>query len=324
MRIARLNKQNTESIIVQTLKILHHGGLVVFPTDTVYGLLVDTKNKEAVEKVIQFKARPAGRAISIFVADLVMMKQYVSLTKIHEQRLKSILPGPYTIVLPSRGKANSLLEAENRTLGVRIPDYSLVTELVKRFGGPVTATSANLSGKPSVYSVTALLYQLSQKKKEMIDLIVDAGHLPRNKPSTVVDFTQDSLKILRRGDKDLSNTKRLTSTSEDETKEIAKKILASFLSKKPNKPLVFILQGDLGAGKTIFVKGLGESLGVERIISPTFVIYYEYPLKDKNVFVHFDLYKVQEASEFKHLGVEKYLQPGNILAFEWGDNCGGR
>ena len=73
----------------------------------------------------------------------------------------------------------------------------------------------------------------------------------------------------------------------------------------------------MGVGKTIFVKGLGESLGIKNIISPTFVIYYEY-----GNFYHFDLYQIEDKEEFKHLGVEKLLKPGNILCFEWGEKAG--
>ena len=73
----------------------------------------------------------------------------------------------------------------------------------------------------------------------------------------------------------------------------------------------------MGVGKTVFVKGLGESLGIKNIISPTFVIYYEY-----GNFYHFDLYRIEEKEEFKHLGIEKLLVPGNILCFEWGEKAG--
>jgi len=106
------------------------------------------------------------------------------------------------------------------------------------------------------------------------------------------------------------------SKTTSETKEIAKNILKEKLKDK-KKPLIFIIEGELGVGKTVFVKGLGESLGIKNIISPTFVIYYEY-----GNFYHFDLYRIEEKEEFKHLGIERLLMPGNILCFEWGEKAG--
>ena len=83
------------------------------------------------------------------------------------------------------------------------------------------------------------------------------------------------------------------------------------------KPIVIIIEGELGVGKTVFVKGLGESLGIKNIVSPTFVIYYEY-----GNFYHFDLYQIEEKEEFKYLEIGKLLKPGNILCFEWGEKVG--
>lgn len=305
------------------VKVLRNGGLVVFPTDTVYGLLVDAKNKEAVEKLIAFKNRPAGKPISVFVRDLEMMAGVVELGVAEQHRLEEILPGPYTVILKSKHKTSNLLESETGTLGVRIPKYDAVTELVARFAGPVTATSANRSGHPPVHSVDALMNQLNDKQKEMIDLVVDIGTLPNNKPSTVVDMSRNTLRVLREGDLKFSSSKAYKSNSPDETIEVAKKILKETL--KEAKPIVYILEGDLGAGKTQFVKGVAEELNIaERIISPTFVIYYEYKIPDsafRNL-IHIDLYNVKDAEEFTYLGMEKYLDNPNIFCIEWGEKSG--
>jgi len=235
--------------------------------------------------------------------------------------LKKILPGPFTIVLKSKGKINKLLESEKRTLGVRIPIYPLIIDLTKRFGRPITATSANLGGKPPRYSIQTLLNELPEKKKNLIDLVVDAGKLPRNKPSTVVDLTTPELKILRKGDLDFIKTKKYVTKSEKETKRIASDVIPNKQSElkklAKRKPLVFIIEGELGVGKTVFVKGIGERFGIKNIVSPTYVIYYEY-----GNFYHFDLYQIEEKEEFKYLGIEKILKPGNIICFEWGEKAG--
>lgn len=312
-----------EKILSLTIETLRRGGLVIFPSDTVYGLLVDAGNEKAVKKLIEFKSRPTGKAISVF-ADWKLLVETVSIDGEKVRRLKELLPGPFTIVLPSKHNVSPLLESEDKTLGVRIPDYPLVNDLVSRYKKPITATSANLSGKSPHYSVGALLNALPEKKKTLIDMIVDAGTLPKRKPSTVVDMTKSKIKILRAGDVNLENKTAHTSSSEQETKRIAKDLVKKILSKKSDKPLALIIKGELGVGKTVFVKGVGEYFGIKNIISPTYVVEYEYDINKHGIkkLIHFDLYTISDPSEFKHLGIERYLKNSNILCFEWGERAG--
>lgn len=320
MIIKKINKNNQLRLINLTLKILNQGGLVIFPSDTVYGALVDATNEKAVKKLIEFKNRPPGKPISIFVSDFEMLKKQLIVNSQNLVVLQKILPGPFTVILRSKHNINQLLESEKKTLGVRLINYQLVLDLVKKFKKPITATSANLAGRSPHYSIKSLLKSLPQKKQFLIDLIIDAGKLPRNKPSTVVDLTASKVKILRRGSLDFLNNKKFISKSSQETKKIAGKLLKDFL--KIKQPLVFIIQGDLGVGKTVFVKGLGEKLGINNIISPTFVIYYEYNIKNQKFF-HLDLYNIEEKEELKQIGIEKMLKSRNILCFEWGEKAGG-
>jgi L-threonylcarbamoyladenylate synthase len=305
------------------INCLKHGGLVIFPSDTVYGALVDATNQMAVDKLINFKNRPYGKPISVFVSDFLMLKDLVVVDKKQQKIIQALLPGCYTLIFPSKNHVCQKLESEKGTLGVRLPNFKPVVELVKQFKKPLTATSANLSGRPACHSIEALLNQLPKIKMDLIDLIVDRGKLPPNKPSTVVDLTTDAIRILRLGDVPFSSTKKFISQSENETKNIARNLFRSFLTDNTvsKKPLTFIIEGELGAGKTIFVKGLASELGINKIISPTFVIYYEYSVKKASVnkFIHIDLYNIQEKEEFSHLGLEDYFQRGNILAIEWGE-----
>lgn len=307
----------------KTIETLQSGGLVVFPTDTVYGLLCDASNNEAVEKLISFKERPAGKPISIFVSDLEMAKKYVQIDEETVRRLQTFLPGPYTLVLRTKHKLPQQLESENGTLAIRIPDNKRIIDLVKTFGKPLTATSANLAGRTPHYSLSSFHKQVSQGRVKLINLMVDGGELPHHKPSTVIDFTTSDLKVLRMGDGSVSDERHVVSTSEDETKKIAKYMLEQAKIESPGKPIVFILKGDLGAGKTVFAKGLGEALGISNIISPTFVVYYEYDIPNaiipKSKFIHVDLYNVGDKEEFKHLGLENYLKDGTIMCIEWGE-----
>ncbi|MFH0979488.1 MAG: L-threonylcarbamoyladenylate synthase [Candidatus Roizmanbacteria bacterium] len=315
MTIKKINKNNYSQVINYAAGILKEGGLVVFPSDTVYGLLVDATNEQAVKKLIDFKNRSAGKAISVFASDFKMVADLVDINKEQQKTIKEILPGPYTVILKSKNSVSLLLESEKGTLGIRIPMYRYIEALIKKFRKPLTATSANLASRSPHYSIKTLLVELPEKQKQLVDLIVDAGKLPRNKPSTVIDLTEPEIRILRKGDADFIKSKTLFSKSPNETKNISRKLFKTI--KETDKPLIFIIEGELGVGKTVFVKGIGESLGIKNIVSPTFVVYYEY-----GNFYHFDLYQIEEKEEFKYLGIEKFLKPGNILCFEWGEKAG--
>jgi len=313
-----------KQIIEKVIETLKAGGIVIFPSDTVYGLLADATNETAVKKLIAFKERPAGKAISIFVSDLTMAKKYVDFNERQEILLTEILPGPFTAILSSKYKTSKLLESESGTLGIRIPKYKLITEIVQKFGKPLTATSANLSSKNPHHNSSALLNELSKAKKNLISLMVDAGTLPRNKPSTVIDLTELALKILREGDVIPSQSKAVITNSVEETKKFGQQLVKKIKKEGIDKPTVLIIEGDLGVGKTVLIKGIGSELEINNIISPSYVIYYEYKTKNPLItnFIHFDLYNIQDAREFKYLGIENYLKPGNILAFEWGEKAG--
>jgi L-threonylcarbamoyladenylate synthase len=316
MKTIILNQNNTNQVINNTISTLDSNGLVVFPSDTVYGLLCDATNEMAVRKLLAFKNRPAGKPISVF-SNLKFIDELVKINKNQKNLIQEMIPGPFTLIFPSKHKVNKLLESESGTLGIRIPMYRYIEKLINKFKKPITATSANLAGSSPHYSIKSLINELSEKQKQQIDLIVDAGDLPRNKPSTVVDLSASDVKILRQGDINFSNkSETFVSKTSESTKQIAKQILRENVDAK-NKPLVFIIEGEMGVGKTVFVKGIGEELGINNIISPTFVIYYEY-----GNFYHFDLYQIEDKSEFKNLGIEKLLKPGNILCFEWGEKAG--
>ena len=320
----QISSNDKKSIIDKTCKILARSGLVVFPSDTVYGLLVDATNENAVKKLIRFKNRPFGKAISVFVADFNMLQSVAVLPQENSKLLHHLIPGPFTVILQSRHSVSKLLESERGTVGVRITNYPFVQELVEAFGKPVTATSANLAGRSPHYSVSSFLNQLSVTKKKLIDLIIDSGTLPRNKPSTVVDLSSSSLKILRRGDIVSNKSDEYISKSPAQTQRLGKFLAEKSIKNARRKPIVFILQGELGSGKTVLTKGIASYFRIEKIISPTFVVYYEYDIEKSGYkkFIHADLYNVEVPEEFKYLGLEDYLKNGNIMVIEWGEKLG--
>ncbi|OGK16715.1 hypothetical protein A3H80_00075 [Candidatus Roizmanbacteria bacterium RIFCSPLOWO2_02_FULL_37_19] len=322
-------KKNEKEAIQQTVKILRKGGIAVVPSDTVYGLSVDATNKVAVEKLIRYKSRPPGKAISIFTGTLERTKEYVTVSNKQEKIISTMVPGQYTFIFPSTHKIDKKLESERGTLGIRVPDFQFINGVVKAFGKPITATSANISGTSPHYSIDALLKATPKSKQRMIDAIIDYGKLPRNKPSTVIDFTEGDIRILRQGDMRFQRiahkSVKFQSISEGETKQIAKSLLQKNIQKSIEKPVVIMLFGEMGAGKTVFVKGIGEYLGIDRIISPTFVIYYEYHIQHHYIHTlyHVDLYKIEDQEEFEHLGLEEVLKPANLMCVEWSEKSEG-
>lgn len=311
-----------KELIDQIKSAILAGGLVVLPSDTVYGLCVDARSKSAVEKLISFKRRPTGKPISVFVGNVARANKYVALNKSQSDLLAQLAPGPYTFVLPSKGALRSELESEQGNLGIRIPNNTFINDLVESLDFPITATSANLAGSPPHYSVESLLESLSDKKKQEIDLIIDAGKLPYNKPSTVLDLSQETVSVLRAGDAQVAET--YTASSVTQTATIGKDILTQLKKKPHDKPAIIILQGELGAGKTTLIKAIGEELGINNIVSPTYVVCYEYPTTDEhfNLFHHCDFYNIKEGDELNFLGIDQMLKPNTLVAIEWGEKSG--
>jgi L-threonylcarbamoyladenylate synthase len=318
MKVLKINV-DYQKILQETANIILNGGLVVFPSDTVYILAVDPTSEKGVKKLLEFKNRWTGKAISIAVSDKKMATDFVTLNENSENIYKSLLPGPFTIVSEGKHRVTRGIEAENGTLGIRIPDNKYISDLIKILSKPITATSANLSGRTPNYSIQSFLRPLSNKKKEMIDLIVDAGKLPKNKPSTVIDATESEIKILRRGDLITGKSTSLISKSEKETEKIAEFLFKKYLRQKPT---VFLLSGDLGCGKTVFSRKIGHILGIkEKITSPTFVIYNEYKI-DEEKFLHMDLYKITTERDLEEIKFFDLFSGNTIACIEWPENMG--
>ena len=325
MKIIPFSTYQTPAGKQEVLSCLKNGGVVVFPSDTVYALLVDSTNPNAVSKLLAFKDRAPGKAVSVFVEDLEMMQEYCVVPAGKREIILKMLPGSYTVVLNSLNKVDPRLESETGTLGTRWITCEPVRELVKEFGKPLTATSANLGGRSPHYSANSFLNDLPKKKEQYIDILIDAGELPHNKPSTVIDFTTSDLKILRLGDKLAQDTVFHSSLSAEATYELGHSVIGDMVVDASTDRLVIILKGDLGAGKTQFVKGVASYFGIEDVTSPTFVVYYEYDIPEQydfKKFYHFDLYNIQSEDEFSHLGISEILKQKAVICIEWGEKLG--
>ena len=301
------------SAAVQTLL---DGGLVVFPCETVYGIACDSLNLKAVEKLNVYKQRPYGKPYAIMCSSQKMAEEYVILNKTARDLYKRFLPGPVTVVSSGKHKVTEGIESENGTLGVRIPDYPFMIKLIEKFGRPIVATSANASYQKRPYKISDVLENVSSKQKKLIDLIIDAGELPHNEPSTVIDTTMDDPVILRQGGVKLKEENEVLSKSEEATQNVGKELLQKYESFLGKRPLIFALEGEMGAGKTQFTKGLAKAMGIkEEIVSPTFSLLLEYPH-----LAHFDAWRLQESSELDTLGFVKMLEDKKIvIAIEWAE-----
>lgn len=313
----------TDSLaIASACSALSQGELVIYPTETCYGIAVDCTNPDAVTKLLAYKG-DRHRQVAIAVADRTMAKKYVTINEAGGNLYSNFLPGPITVISKSLQLVDERLESGDGGLGIRIPNYPFALELITQFGKPITATSANTSGKKEPYSLQDWQKYTTIDKQNMVSIFLDAGKLLDRPTSTVVDTTLNDPQILRQGALVIpSLSPSYLSSSVEETQKIAQKIIAKHLSLTRKFPLILALQGDLGVGKTQFVKGIASTLGIDsNISSPTYTIMKEYPYTTSKYFgtlYHLDTWRLPDPNELEStLHLSQLLKPGNILAIEW-------
>lgn len=314
---------NDPSSINQAIKLLSRGELVIFPTETCYGIAADSTIPAAVSRLLSYKG-DRHRQVSVAVNSQAMASQYVSLNAMAKNIYEQLLPGPITVISNSKHKLDLRLESSEGTLGIRYPNYPFTLDLIKQYGRPITATSANTSGKKEPYSLKDWQKYTTPAKQAMVALFLDAGALTERPTSTVVDTTLNEPQVLRQGEIFLPNlpTETFSSPTPSSTIQFAAELTHRHLNLTHKYPLIFALQGELGAGKTQFSKGIGQELGIDdNINSPTYTLMHEYPYqtnKYQGTFYHLDTWRLPNISELEStLGFSKLLVPGNIIAMEW-------
>ncbi len=164
------------------------GGLVVYPTDTLYGIGADATNFDAVEALIRLRARDGAQPISVAVSSIEEIEPLAELGEEARSYVRTHLPGPYTILarptLRARDRLAAPIVGTNPTIGIRVPDHPLARELAREIGGPITATSANLHGAPPVRSIAQARARFGSAAGYL-----DGPPHPSGAPSTLVDVT---------------------------------------------------------------------------------------------------------------------------------------
>ena len=190
--------RKSKTAIEKAAEVLWQGGVVIMPTDTVYGLLADATQEKAVEKIYQIKNRSLNKPLPIFCSEIEAVKKIALIKPEVEKKLIQLWPGTVTVVLPNRRKLPAIVTANLPTIALRIPNYKLLNYLLEIYSRPLIGTSANISGQQSSTEIKEVLKQFNQSE-EKPDLVCDAGNLKNNSPSTIIDLVHRKTHFLRVG-----------------------------------------------------------------------------------------------------------------------------
>jgi tRNA threonylcarbamoyl adenosine modification protein (Sua5/YciO/YrdC/YwlC family) len=195
MKRIQIHPENPQSRYLKSAtNVLGDGGLLIYPTDSVYGLGCDLFNKNAVEKIYRIKGNDKRKLLSFICHDLKSISEYAYVSNAAYRVMRHLLPGPYTFILNATKQVPKILLEKRKTVGIRVPDNVVCQALLSEFGRPIISTSACLQdqeflGDPEEISATFL---------HLVDLFMDCG--PGGlEPSTVIDFTQDEPVVVRQG-----------------------------------------------------------------------------------------------------------------------------
>lgn len=194
MQILKVDpKRPDPEIMDRAARLLQLGGIVAYPTETVYGLGASVMDTAAVQKVFEAKGRPADKPVSIMFRDLEHAEKFAVFNDTARRLAERIMPGPLTIVLKARVPLGEAFGGDR--IGVRVSSNPVVREIMSRVKFPITGTSANLSGKSDSVCAKDVVSQMGEK----VDLILDSGDCEHGRPSTVIDLSDGELVFVREG-----------------------------------------------------------------------------------------------------------------------------
>lgn len=197
--LIRLYPENpNEKSIQQVVDVLKKGGLIIYPTDTVYGLGCDITNQKAIEKICKIRGiKPEKANFSFICYDISHISDYIKPIDNETFRvLKKALPGEFTFIFNASKNVPKLLSSDKKTVGIRVPNNNIAREIVKALGNPIISTSIRDDDEIIEYSTDPEL--IHEKYEDLVDLVIDGGY-GNNQPSTVVDCTTGDFEIIRQG-----------------------------------------------------------------------------------------------------------------------------
>lgn len=191
--IRELNEQALKSIV----RAIDDGGIISFPTETVYALAVDAFNQQAVEKIYSLKNRSNEKSLPVLVGDIYQAKRIAEFDERAKKLALILFPGPLTMILKTKPHSNlaANINQNSETIGIRMPNNSAALKILQAVGRPIVGTSANLSTFPSAVDAYKVLHYFEKG----IDILVDKGATSIGVPSTIVDLTSEEIKIVREG-----------------------------------------------------------------------------------------------------------------------------
>jgi tRNA threonylcarbamoyl adenosine modification protein (Sua5/YciO/YrdC/YwlC family) len=181
--------------IGQAASLLDGGGVIAYPTDSVYGIGCDLHNRKAIDRIYRIKGLHRGHRLSFICEDLSNIARYAYVTDFAYRWLRRLLPGPYTVVLPASREVPKILLQKRREVGIRVPDSEICMELCRALGRPIITTSAT---DPETGEILIDPDVVKERLGRQLDLVLDGGLLTVE-PSTVVSLVQDEIEVLREG-----------------------------------------------------------------------------------------------------------------------------
>ncbi|MFA3782310.1 L-threonylcarbamoyladenylate synthase [Melioribacteraceae bacterium 4301-Me] len=185
--------------INKAVEVLKNGGVIIYPTDTVYGLGCDIYNKEALEKVYNIKHESGTKLFSFIIPDFKEISKYAKVSDYAYKTMRHLLPGPYTFVLPAAKEVPKKLWTKRKTVGIRIPNHPVALSLAKELGNPIVSTSVTNRKGEVLYDPQEIRLIFNTQ----VDLMLSAGAL-EGKPSSIVDLSGDEPEVIREGAGDVS------------------------------------------------------------------------------------------------------------------------
>ena len=195
-----INSQNPQlRLIRKAVDILRQGGIIIYPTDTVYGLGCDLSNKKGIERIYDLKRRNRKQPLSFICSDLKHISQYAKVTDYAYKTMKRLLPGPYTFILEASRLVPKIILPKRSTTGIRVPDNQICLELIKELGQPIISTSVKTADGEDLGTP----YEIEERFGRMVDLIIDGGIIIPE-PSSVISLVDDDIETIRNGKGDVS------------------------------------------------------------------------------------------------------------------------